>query len=192
MALKCYAQAMTQCTIFLANRTEWGCLLLDQSKFDQAETQFREILKYNPEDGNTHIYLAEALVYEGNLPAAIEQYRIFLKLMPDSPSIDDYLADLLTTSADEKLKNPAEAIQYARHACQLTLCKNTGYLDTLSAAYAEAGRFADAIPVVRRACANAATLGETNELEHNRLLLSFYQHQLAVPKPAEKLVPAAP
>jgi hypothetical protein len=48
----------------------------------------------------------------------------------------------------------------------------------LAAAYAEAGRFDEAIATGQKACALATELGETNLLKSNQQLVALYQtHQ---------------
>ena len=49
---------------------------------------------------------------------------------------------------------------------------------TLAAAYAEAGRFDEAIATGQKACALASESGETNLLKSNQALIALYQkHQ---------------
>jgi tetratricopeptide (TPR) repeat protein len=55
------------------------------------------------------------------------------------------LAWLQATSTVAELRNGAKAIEYATKACKLTNWKNADYINTLAAAYAEAGDFGSAI-----------------------------------------------
>jgi hypothetical protein len=60
-------------------------------------------------------------------------------------------------------------------ACGLAEYRRTILLGTLAAAYAEAGRFSDAIAMAERACKLASESGEEVLLTRNRQLLELYQ-----------------
>ncbi len=61
------------------------------------------------------------------------------------------MAWILATSVDSSVRNGSEALVLARRAAQLTAGKNPMALDALAAAYAETGKFADAIQTARTA-----------------------------------------
>ena len=67
-----------------------------------------------------------------------------LEIDPKNPTTLNALAWLLATIPDDSLRNGARAIELATQACQLTEEKNGSLLDTLAAAYAEAGKFDEA------------------------------------------------
>ena len=66
------------------------------------------------------------------------------------------LAWLLATASDARLRNGAEAVELAERACAVTQYRRTVFVGTLAAAYAEAGRFEEAIATAERACKLAA------------------------------------
>ena len=55
---------------------------------------------------------------------------------------------------------------------------------TLAAAYAEAGRFDEAIATAQKACELAARNGEANLLQKNQQLLELYQNHQPYHEPA--------
>jgi hypothetical protein len=63
---------------------------------------------------------------------------------------------------------------------------------TLAAAYAEAGRYDDAVAAAQKACALATAAGERDLLEKNRKLLALYRAHQPYHEAAGKIVPAAP
>jgi len=68
----------------------------------------------------------------------------------------------------------------------------TIFVGTLAAAYAEAGRFDDAITTAQQACALATAAGEQDLLEKNQKLLKLYRAHQPYHEAAEKVVPATP
>ena len=105
-----------------------------------------------------HLYEERADVYlrlqeYEKAAAGLEQYAKFLESggHPTQASMNkladsmNELARLLATSPKAELRNGTTAIEIATKACELTSRKNSGYMDTLAAAYAEAGDFDEAI-----------------------------------------------
>ena len=74
----------------------------------------------------------------------------------NEPNLHNSLAWLLATCPLDSLRNGAEAVDQARRAVALCRRQNAGTLDTLAAAYAEAGRFPDAVATARDALKLAA------------------------------------
>ena len=70
------------------------------------------------------------------------------------------LAWLLATHPDAELRDGAEAVRVAERMCEAVPAPPPVLLDTLSAAYAEAGRFDDALRTVDRAIAAAEKAGD--------------------------------
>jgi hypothetical protein len=70
----------------------------------------------------------------------------------------------------------------------LTDYKVTACIGTLAAAYAEAGRFEDAVATAQKACDLAIQNNETNLLQKNQELLELYRSY----KPYHEALPIAP
>jgi Tfp pilus assembly protein PilF len=101
------------------------------------------------------------------------------------------LAWMLATSKDTHIRNGTRAVQLAEQACELTHYSVTLMAGTLAAAYAEAGRFDEAISSAQTACALAEKSGEPALLQKNRELLALYRAHQPYHEAIEKLVPAA-
>jgi hypothetical protein len=85
---------------------------------------------------------------------------------------------LLATSSEPAYRNGALAVKLAEFACRQTLFRQTIMVGTLAAAYAEAGRFEDAISTAQKACALASESGDWQLLQKNQELLDLYlKHQ---------------
>jgi tetratricopeptide (TPR) repeat protein len=70
------------------------------------------------------------------------------------------LAWVLATHPDREIRDGERAVNLARAAVTAGEARNPGMLDTLAAAYAEAGRFADAVETARRALALTRSEGQ--------------------------------
>jgi len=151
-----------------------GLTLLAEGKTGAAIAQMKEAVAIVP-GLSGRVALAQTLVRYNRIPEAIEQYREFLHYNPSSPEALNNLAWLLATNKDPKIRNGVDAVQFGERLCGLTDYKVTVYVGTLAAAYAEAGRFDDAIHTAETAIALASAAGQTNLLEKNRQLLELYR-----------------
>ena len=112
---------------------------------------------------------------EGNIREAIFYYRQSVRLDPDVTESLNNLAWILAANGDAALRDGAEAVRLAERACELTHYQQAIYMSTLGAAYAEAGRFGEAIKTAERAANLAASQGKEEVAEKDRLLLQFYR-----------------
>ena len=84
---------------------------------------------------------------------------------------------LMATSSDASLRNGADAVELARRAVQLVGEREPTTLDTLAAAYAEAGRFPDAVQTARRALTLARQQGNRALAKSIEEKLPLYEAQ---------------
>jgi tetratricopeptide (TPR) repeat protein len=181
-----------------------GGRLVQMGKWAEAEQVYSRLLKYLPNDLAGHLGLAVALPHLGRKTEAIGHLKAVLQQDPDDPGVLNNLAWTLATDSDAGLRDGREAVRLAEQACELTHYQKTICIGTLAAAYAEAGRFDDAMATAEKACALAAATGEQDLLQKNQELLARYRnhqpyHEVASPDPAEpsvvdaeKTVPAKP
>jgi Flp pilus assembly protein TadD len=141
-------------------RFDFGLALSAQNQPAQAADQFAQYLRLCPTEGKGHYALATALSKLHNVKDAIFHYREALRLTPDYPEALNELARLLACAPDDSLRDGVEAVKLAEKACALTNNKEAAMLMTLAAAYAEAGRFPDAIAAAQRARELAVSNGE--------------------------------
>jgi Flp pilus assembly protein TadD len=127
-----------------------GIALATQGKIDEAINQFRQAIVIKPTDAEAHYQLAVALAGREQVEEAVVQYREDLALRPDHAETHNNLAWLLATCPAAALRNGAKAVTHAQRAQQF-LGNVPGVLDTLAAAYAEAGRFPEALATARKA-----------------------------------------
>ena len=121
---------------------------------------------------------------------AIRQYEQALRIQPDYPEGQNNLAWLLATSATAE--DPVRAMTLAEQACKITDNRVAPYLDTLAAAYANAGRFDDAIATARRAIELARADGQTQLVSEVESRLDLYRDGHAYRKPVGAMPPQNP
>jgi tetratricopeptide (TPR) repeat protein len=137
-----------------------GDLLLRQGKTGDAAQQFRAAIKRRPDYPEAHYQLGVILAGRRETAEAIAHYREAVRLKPDWLEARNNLAWILATQPDEKLRDGPEAVRLAAHAVTLTRTNNPGVLDTLAAAYAEAGRFPEAAATAQKAAELALAAGQ--------------------------------
>jgi tetratricopeptide (TPR) repeat protein len=89
------------------------------------------------------------------------------------------LAWLLATSPKASLRNGDKAVELAQQANALTGGKNPNILDTLAAAFAEAGRFDDAMRTAQKALELARAAGQQDLVEELNGEMKRYEAGLA-------------
>jgi hypothetical protein len=88
--------------------------------------------------------LAAQLKTEGKIEEAIQQYRNALSMDSNNPVVLNNLALILVTADKPELRNGKEAVQLATKAATLTYGTQPTIIETLAAAYAQAGQFPQA------------------------------------------------
>ena len=96
---------------------------------------------------------------------------------PDSPPLFNELAWTLATNPDTNLRDGTRAVLFASRACSLTNRQQPALLATLSAAYAEDGKFANAADTAREALALARSKGDAKTAALAEKLLASFQSQ---------------
>jgi tetratricopeptide (TPR) repeat protein len=146
----------------------------------------------DPAFSEAQIKIAQNLCQQGDFAGAVASYRLALQTHPDLPDLLNNLGWLLATCPDAHIRDGAQAVKHAGRACELTHYGVTPMVGTLAAAYAEAGRFDDAISMAEKACMMASESGDQDLLKRNQELLALYLKHQPYHEPLEKLVPAAP
>jgi tetratricopeptide (TPR) repeat protein len=169
-----------------------GNALLRKGKVDEAVVHYQEALQIKPESVEAHINLGNALLQKGRADEAVLHYQRALQIKPDFLEVLNNLAWLLATSPDGHIRDGAQAVKYAGRACELTHYDVPPLVGTLAAAYAEAGRYDEAIATGQKACALAAAAGERDLLEKNQKLLALYRARQPYHEAVGKAASAAP
>jgi len=155
-----------------------GCALVEAGRYKEATEYLEEALKRKPGFAEAELCWGIALLMQGQTRDAISHYTRAVELNPESAYAANDLAWLLATAPDPNLRDGPRAIVLAERACDLTTYSNPLLIGTLAAAYAEAGRFEEAVRTAKRAEHMAATMGDKKLAERNAELCALYeQHQ---------------
>jgi tetratricopeptide (TPR) repeat protein len=145
-----YQRAVTIQPNFAEAHNNLGNALADRGQVNSAIAHYQKALEVKPDHAKAHYNLARSLTARGQLDLAVAQYRKALELKPDYGKAHHNLAWLQATCPLAAFRNGAEAVVHAERAQQV-LGDTPGALDVLAAAYAEAGRFSEAVTTAQRA-----------------------------------------
>jgi Flp pilus assembly protein TadD len=148
--------------------------LAGESKSDEALAQLRQAADLD-QTAATRLELAGLLHQLGKDRDAVAEYHRAFAAQPASFEALNNLSWILATSSDGSSRNGAEAVELAQKACQQTQNKDPITMGTLAAAYAEAGRFPDAISTAEKAADLADAAGNAQFAAVNRQLLQLYR-----------------
>ncbi|MHC4469746.1 MAG: tetratricopeptide repeat protein [Planctomycetota bacterium] len=126
-----------------------------QGRFEEAVGQYERAISINRTFPDAHANLGSAKQGMGRFAEAATHYREALRLAPGHREAANGLAWLLATCPVASLRNGREAVELAIRAAGRGGRASPEVLDTLAAAYAEAGRFPAAVRTQERAVAGA-------------------------------------
>jgi tetratricopeptide (TPR) repeat protein len=133
-----------------------GMIFSKENRIGEAIDAWRNVVRIRPQFAQGHENLGYALYAQAKFPESLAQLRIALDQEPNRLSALKLAANLLATCPDSAVRNGPEALELAEKAKQLSGGNDAGVLDTLSAAYAENGRFDEASAAEQQAVALAA------------------------------------
>jgi tetratricopeptide (TPR) repeat protein len=151
-----------------------GALFLQTGHLEESVTHLQKALALEPDSADAHNNLANTLMRMGKIDEALSHYNTALELRPSDINAQNNLAWLLATFPDARIRNGPRAIQLAEHADIAAGGTNPVIAATLSAAYAETGRFPEAVKTARHALELARASGNTNLAEAIKAQIALY------------------
>jgi tetratricopeptide (TPR) repeat protein len=152
-----------------------GVILLEQGRYNEAINALNEALDIYPEHINARYNLGMSLWALGKSKEAVSQYRQVLEMKPDWRVAANALAWIYATDQDKSVRNGDEAIKWAQVAVRGKKKIYPEYLDTLAAAFAEAGKYENASQIARRALSLAREYGNKELADNIESRLQLYQ-----------------
>ena len=134
-----------------------GHALMRAERLPEAIAQFKIAVQLQPGNAHARNSLATAFVAKQQWGEAIRCWRETLEIDPNNVAAQSGLAWTLATAPDPALRNGVEALAISQRLSQTTEASNPMILRVLAAAYAEAGRFPEAIETTERGIALATS-----------------------------------
>jgi Tfp pilus assembly protein PilF len=147
-----------------------GVELAKAEQTTEAIRQLEWAISLDPRCVNAHRNLGQLLLDEGRPREALDHLEQAIELNPKDVGAVNSLAWLLSTCPMEGIRDGAKAVELAEQLCSTTGRKVGPFMDTLGAAYAEAGRFAEAVDAATAAL-DLAEQGPTAQEIQRRLEL---------------------
>ncbi|MDQ6911386.1 MAG: tetratricopeptide repeat protein [Verrucomicrobiota bacterium] len=152
-----------------------GLALLEAGEPQQSIAHLEAALAIAPNFAEAHYNLGNSFLQTGQNEKAIEQYDKALELDSQDIEAQNNLAWLLATSPESRIRDGRRAVELAERADTITAGKNPIVAATLAAAYAESGRFAEAIKTAQRAIELSESQGNPARARSIRIQLESYQ-----------------
>jgi tetratricopeptide (TPR) repeat protein len=150
-------------------------VLTRQGRIDEAIAHYQRVVELQPDFAEAHGSLGILYFRTAQPAAAITELQKALELDPQSMDAHNNLAWLLATCPDPSTRNGPRAVELASEAVRLSQGTNSAAFSTLAAAYAEAGKFPDAVSAAQRAIALASEQPNSPVLQALRQQLALYQ-----------------
>jgi tetratricopeptide (TPR) repeat protein len=152
-----------------------GLVLSRRGDAEGAIREWRSALELDPKCAEAHASLGDALSVQGRTAEALEHWRDAIQLQPNDAPTLRRAAWVLATSPDAAIRNGDQALAFAVRAVEISGGKDARMLDTLAAAYAEKGQFADAALTARRALERAAQENQPALEDDIRMRIPLYE-----------------
>jgi tetratricopeptide (TPR) repeat protein len=137
-----------------------GAALLGKGSIDEAIPHLEKAAELAPPSAEAQYKLGELCYSRGQSARALAHWRKALTIDPDYAPALLRTVRILATSPDAALRNGAEAAALSERVLRLPNGKDPAVLAVVAAAYAEAGRFPEALQSAKRALELATERGD--------------------------------
>jgi tetratricopeptide (TPR) repeat protein len=153
---------------------QWGLALGRAGRFAEAAERFEAAVALEPARKSAHMGRAMSRLLEGDEAAARAALEAGLAALPDDVELSLLLARLLVAGTVDALRDGPWGLELAEALEK----RNQGLEEaqTLAMAYAEVGRFEEAVALQRRVVGELQRLGHGREAERARRRLERYEN----------------
>ena len=148
----------------------------DKGDHDGALADYNKAIEIDPRLARAYYNRGAARQARSDLDGAIHDYNKYIEIEPRDPDGYNTLAWLLATAYKDSIRDGKKAVEFARKAAELTKWEDANTLDTLAAAYAEAGNFDEAIKWENKAL-SFAEFAKTSGDEARKHLQLYSEHK---------------
>jgi protein O-mannosyl-transferase len=152
-----------------------GVAFARRGEDDEAIAYFQKALELKPNYPDARNNLSFALSRREESIKALVERRESLRSHPNDVALLNDTAWVLATNPNVSLRNGAEAVELAGRAVQLSGGREPAVFGTLAAAYAEAGRFSEAVKTAEQALELAASQNNAALADALRTRIKLYQ-----------------
>jgi Flp pilus assembly protein TadD len=152
-----------------------GDSLLQIGRVDEAIVHYRKAIELRPRLVEAYNNLGNAFCRKRMAAEAMAYYQKAIELQPQFVPAQINLAWMLATWPEPSVRNGGKAVALAKQANQFSKDKDPLILRTLAAAYAEAGRFPEAVLTAKQALALAVTQSNTGLTNVLQTEIELYQ-----------------
>ncbi len=188
-AAECFGQTLKLDPLYYTANNNLGLIRYQQGRRDEAIRHYERVVELTPLAAAAHRNLATALLGAGRTAEAIAYHETAIQVGPEDAAGISVFAWLLATCPDDSVRDGKRALELAQRAMALAQPPTPTILHTLAAAYAEVGRFDEALKTVDQALDLAVTLKESQWVDFIRQTRPIIAHQLPIRDASLKTAP---
>ena len=158
--------------------------LLQKGQVADALIHYRKLLELQPDNIEVHNIVGTVLTQQGRVGEGVEEWQKVLAIQPDNGNAMSNLAWVFATSPDQSLRDGPKAVELTEQALRISGGRIPILFRTLAAAYAETGRFSEAIQTAQQGIELANSQGNSGlatELQGN---IALYQERQPLRDPS--------
>ncbi len=152
-----------------------GRCMNQKNKPDEAIGFYLKAIQQSPSYASAHYNVAVLYYEKKQYASAVLHFKEAIRFAPEITDAYNYLAWILATTNDQQIRKPAKAIEFALKACEFSMFKDIGAIDTLAVAYASVGRFEEAVKTAKKALDMAQVSNQTDLIEEISLHLALFE-----------------